>query len=84
MLASYTLDDCMVDQLNVCADSISGSGAWAASACSTLGDNPEVDMMLILKRLHKHAEDNNMTRVSSALKQAFHECYAFHAQEGRQ
>lgn len=82
MFASYTLDDDVVEQMNVCVGSISSLGAWAASACSDLGENPEVDLMLILKKLRKHTRD--MPLVSSALKQAFHECYAVHAQKERQ
>lgn len=84
MLGSYTLDDDMVEQLNMCADSLSPVGAWAASSCSTLGDNPEVDMMFILRKLHQHALKGNMSFVATALERACHECYAVHAQEGRQ
>jgi hypothetical protein len=81
MDCSYMLDDCMIDQMSAVSGSISPNGAWAAAACRSIATTtyPEVDMMLVLKALHKQAEDTNMVGVATYLQKAFNELYAEHA-----
>jgi hypothetical protein len=81
MLGNYMLNDCMTAQMDACAGSISPNGLWAAAACRAIADNeyPEVDTMLVLKVLHKQAEDSGMVDLATDLQRAFAECYVVHA-----
>lgn len=76
MNSTYEPSDYMVDMMNDVADCMSAPACSIATAISNLkGIDPEVDLMVIVKALHRKAYLMGMTEATGALEDVFTSAY---------